>query len=74
MEWRTRTNTINLVNQAIIALDKSKNKQDQPTLMSIYGVLFFGVPSQGMDVQYLTAMVSSNRSKFTVNLLDREVG
>jgi hypothetical protein len=74
MRWRTRTNPINLVIQAIIVLDKSKNKQDQPTLMSIYGVLFFGVPSQSMDVQYLEAMVSSNRSKFIVSLLDREVG
>lgn len=42
--------------------------------MSIYGALFFGVPSQGMDVQHLAAMVSNNPTQFTVRLLDREVG
>ncbi|KAI0105430.1 hypothetical protein GGR51DRAFT_519311 [Nemania sp. FL0031] len=63
-----------VLKEAIITLSRSKNRDDQLTLMSIYGALFFGVPSQGMDTQHLAAIVSNNPTQFTVSLLDREVG
>lgn len=38
------------------------------------GALFFGVPSGGMHTQHLVAMAAGESSKYTVNLLNREVG
>ncbi len=53
---------------------KSSDEQDRLTLLSTFGALFFGVPSQGMDINHLVAMVENLPARYTVNLLDREVG
>ena len=47
---------------------------DQLNLRSTYGALFFGVPSQGMDVTALAAMVGDSPTRGILTLLDREVG
>ena len=41
---------------------------------SVYGALFFGVPSQGMDTEALAAMVEGKPQQHDLALLDQEVG
>ena len=59
---------------AIIQMNKSANERDRLNLKAIYGALCFGVPSRGMDVTALAAMVENLPSSYTLSLLDRTVG
>ena len=55
-------------------MSSSDHYDDRLTLLSIYGALFFGVPSHRMDVQAITGMVQELPSRYTMNLLDEQVG
>ena len=52
----------------------SKYVDDRLNLQSTYGALFFGVPSQGMDVGAMAAMVGELPVRYTLNLLDQQLG
>ena len=48
----------------------SNDPDDQLNFLSTYGALFFGVPSQGMDVEALASMVHNMPARYTLSLLD----
>lgn len=54
--------------QAMIKMPKG-DEQDQSTFNSIAGLLFFGVPNQGMEIKSLVAMVGENRTRFLLETL-----
>ena len=55
-------------------MNSSGDEDDRTNLLSTYGALFFGVPSQRMDVKAITGMISDLPSRYTMNLLDEQVG
>jgi predicted MarR family transcription regulator len=55
-------------------MKKSSDKDDNYNLISVYGALFFGVPSQGMDTEALAAMVGDKPQRYDLSLLNQEVG
>ena len=55
-------------------MKESKDNDDRINFQSTYGALFFGVPSQGMDIEALAAMVGNLPSRYTLNLLDQQLG
>lgn len=52
----------------------SDDEGDRLNFWHTYGALFFGVPSQGMDVQALATMIENLPSRYTLNLLDQQLG
>ena len=52
----------------------SNDPDDRLNFLSTYGALFFGVPSQGMDVEALASMVHNMPARYTLSLLDKELG
>ncbi|KFY22657.1 hypothetical protein V493_06435 [Pseudogymnoascus sp. VKM F-4281 (FW-2241)] len=59
-----------IVKEAIIQMKKDEKHQD--LLESIYGALFFGVPSQGMDVASLVPMVVGQPNQALLHTLGKE--
>jgi protein SERAC1 len=55
-------------------MNKSEQPNDKRTLMAIHGALFFGVPSQGMDTKAMSVLASNLPSRYTVELLNRDMG
>jgi hypothetical protein len=55
-------------------MKNSSDTDDKANFDSIYGALFFGVPSQGMDTAALAAMVGDRPQRYDLSLLDQEVG
>jgi hypothetical protein len=55
-------------------MKESSDSDDNYNLISVYGALFFGVPSQGMDTEALAAMVGDKPQRYNLSLLDQEVG
>jgi len=55
-------------------MKNSSDADDKVNFDSIYGALFFGVPSQGMDTAALAAMVGDRPQRYDLSLLDQEVG
>jgi hypothetical protein len=55
-------------------MKNSSDVDDKANFDSIYGALFFGVPSQGMDTAALAAMVGDSPQRYELSLLDQEVG
>lgn len=47
-------------------LSRSKSDNDQRLRRAIYGVAFFGVPHDGMDIRSLVAMVEDGPNRFLV--------
>ncbi|VUC32123.1 unnamed protein product [Clonostachys rosea] len=67
--------TIDSIKVLITIHENPPIEEDLRMVRSIYGALFFGVPSQGMDTRALAAMVQGlPASQFVVSSLDREVG
>lgn len=58
----------------MISMKNSNDPDDRLNFRCTYGALFFGVPSQGMDVGALAAMIGDLPQRFTLNLLDQQVG
>ena len=59
---------------AMIQMRKSSNEVDQETILSTYGALFFGVPTQGMDVEAIANMVQNLPARYISTLLDQKDG
>ena len=55
-------------------MKESSDSNDQRNLHSIYGLLFFGVPSQGMESDALAAMIGDKPQRYNLSLLDEQVG
>lgn len=55
-------------------MKESSDNNDNCNLNSVYGALFFGVPSQGMDTEALAAMVGDKPQRYDLSLLNQEVG
>ena len=60
--------------EAMSRMRYSTNPNDRLNLLSTYGALFFGVPSRGMNVEALASMVLKTPARFTLNLLDQQLG
>lgn len=60
--------------KAIIRMNNSTDPDDRLNLQCIYGALFFGVPSQGMNVEAMASMVEALPARYTLNLLDQQLG
>ena len=45
---------------------------DQDNLSSTYGMLLFGVPNQGMDIQSLRPMVQNQPNQYMLHSLSQE--
>ena len=58
----------------MIRMKDSDDLDDRLNFRSTYGALFFGVPSQGMDVGALAAMIGDLPQRYTLNLLDHQLG
>ncbi|KAK4080787.1 hypothetical protein Trihar35433_1892 [Trichoderma harzianum] len=46
-----------IVKKTLITLSKSSSQEDQKLFRAIYGIVFFGVPHNGMDIESLIPMV-----------------
>lgn len=55
-------------------MKESSDINDKRNLNSVYGALFFGVPSQGMATDELAAMVGNKPQRYDLSLLNQEVG
>ncbi|KAK4446671.1 hypothetical protein QBC34DRAFT_147485 [Podospora aff. communis PSN243] len=55
-----------IVKQALISLSKSEGEDDQRLLRAVYGVVFFGVPHDGMDNASLIPMVENGHNRYLV--------
>ncbi|KAK7409433.1 hypothetical protein QQX98_008394 [Neonectria punicea] len=55
-----------IVKQTLISLSKSESKDDKVLLGAVYGVVFFGVPHDGMDINSLIPMVGDQPNRFLV--------
>ncbi|KAH6851067.1 hypothetical protein B0I37DRAFT_373108 [Chaetomium sp. MPI-CAGE-AT-0009] len=53
-----------VVKQALINLSKSRNHDHQRLLAAVYGVVFFGVLHDGMDIRSLVPMVENGPNRF----------
>jgi len=58
----------------MISMKDSNDSDDRLNFRSTYGALFFDVPSQGMNVDALAAMIGDLSQRFTLNLLDQQLG
>lgn len=47
-------------------LSKSNVEQSKKLLRAIYGIVFFGVPNEGMDISSLIAMVQDRPNRFLI--------
>ncbi|PTB60145.1 hypothetical protein M431DRAFT_476679 [Trichoderma harzianum CBS 226.95] len=53
-----------VLKQTLISLYKSKDEEDLKLLRAVYGIAFFGVPHDGMDISSLIAMVENGPNRF----------
>ncbi|TPX14029.1 uncharacterized protein E0L32_000423 [Thyridium curvatum] len=53
-----------IVKQTLIALSKSTKDDDQKLLRAVYGIVFFGVPHDGMDISSLIPIVEDGPNRF----------
>lgn len=49
-----------------MALSRSKNEDDQNLIRAVYGIVFFGVPHDGMDISSLVPMVKDGPNRFLI--------
>jgi len=56
-----------IVKQAVISLSKSKREDYRSLNRAIFGILFFGVPHDGMDVTTLIPMVGDGPNRFLID-------
>src|SRR4051812_45460389 len=55
----------------MITLSKSENEDDVRLLRSVYGIVFFGVPHDGMDTSSLIPMVGDGPNRFLIESISR---
>ncbi len=59
---------------AIIQMKESTYEVDRQNVLSTYGALFFGVPTQGMNVDAVRSMVQGLPGRYISALLDQDDG
>jgi hypothetical protein len=59
-----------MILQALIEMQHG-DESDKANLKSIYGMLFFGVPSQGMSIESLVPMVENQPNRFFLESLSK---
>ncbi|PCD23157.1 hypothetical protein AU210_014680 [Fusarium oxysporum f. sp. radicis-cucumerinum] len=55
-----------IVKQTLISLSKSKHEDDKRLIRAVYGIMFFGVPHDGMDISSLIPMVGDRPNRFLI--------
>ncbi|KAL7918702.1 nacht and ankyrin domain-containing protein [Trichoderma austrokoningii] len=55
-----------IVKEILISLSKSDDERDQKLLQAVYGIAFFGVPHDGMDIQSLKSIVGNGSNRFLI--------
>lgn len=60
-----------IVKQALISLSKSKSEDDRKLAQAVYGIVFFGVPHEGMDTSSLIPMVGDGPNRFLIESISR---
>ncbi|KAH7123390.1 hypothetical protein B0J13DRAFT_153463 [Dactylonectria estremocensis] len=60
-----------IVKQTLISLSKSKNEDDIKLIQAVYGIVFFGVPHDGMDISSLIPMVGDGPNRFLIESIGR---
>ncbi|KAF4987186.1 hypothetical protein FGRMN_10502 [Fusarium graminum] len=55
-----------IVKQTLISLSKSKHEDDRRLIRAVYGIMFFGVPHDGMDISSLIPMVGERPNRFLI--------
>ncbi|RYC84216.1 hypothetical protein BFJ63_vAg12902 [Fusarium oxysporum f. sp. narcissi] len=55
-----------IVKQTLISLSKSKKEDDLKLVRAVYGIVFFGVPHDGMDISSLISMVGDGPNRFLI--------
>ncbi|KAL7785260.1 hypothetical protein V8C37DRAFT_419985 [Trichoderma ceciliae] len=53
-----------IIKQILISLSKSKDEEDQKLIRAVYGIAFFGVPHDGIDIRSLISMVGDGPNRF----------
>ncbi|XP_044716490.1 tetratricopeptide repeat domain-containing protein [Hirsutella rhossiliensis] len=52
-----------ILKQMLITLAKSEQEDDKKLLEAVYGIVFFGVPHDGMDISFLIPMVGDGPNR-----------
>ncbi|KAH6971767.1 hypothetical protein BKA56DRAFT_494822 [Ilyonectria sp. MPI-CAGE-AT-0026] len=60
-----------IVKQALISMSRSKNEADTTLVRAVYGIVFFGVPHDGMDISSLIPMVGNGPNRPLIESIDR---
>ncbi|KAF2193038.1 hypothetical protein K469DRAFT_551882 [Zopfia rhizophila CBS 207.26] len=60
-----------IVKQTLISLSKSRKEDDQKIVRAVYGIVFFGVPHDGMDISSLIPMVGDGPNRFLIESIGR---
>ncbi|KAL9564494.1 hypothetical protein ACKAV7_010946 [Fusarium commune] len=60
-----------IVKQTLITLSKSKQEDNLKLGKAVYGIAFFGVPHDGMDISSLVAMVGDKPNRFLIESISR---
>ncbi|RKL27770.1 hypothetical protein BFJ72_g12898 [Fusarium proliferatum] len=55
-----------IIKQTLILLSKSKTEEYKRLVRAVYGIVFFGVPHDGMDISSLIPMVGDGPNRFLV--------
>jgi hypothetical protein len=55
----------------LISLSSSDREEDRKLLGSVYGIAFFGVPQDGMEIGSLIPMVADGPNRFLVESIGR---
>lgn len=55
----------------LITLAKSEQEDDKNLLQAVYGIVFFGVPHDGMDISFLIPMVGDGPNRFLIESISR---
>ncbi|PCD20339.1 hypothetical protein AU210_016206 [Fusarium oxysporum f. sp. radicis-cucumerinum] len=60
-----------IIKETLITLSKSKNEDNLKLAKAVYGIVFFGVPHDGMDISSLIPMVENGPNRFLVESINR---
>ncbi|KPM39165.1 hypothetical protein AK830_g7399 [Neonectria ditissima] len=58
-----------VVKQILVKLSRSQKQDDQKLYRQVYGIVFFGVPHDGMDITSLVPMVENGPNRFLLESL-----
>ncbi|PON24619.1 hypothetical protein TGAM01_v206549 [Trichoderma gamsii] len=61
-----------IVKETLISLSKSNDEEDQNLLRAVYGIAFFGVPHDGMDIKSLISMAGDGPNRFLLESIGNQ--